>query len=571
MPTTDFSVSSILESIKGVIGDLTQEEVQAGGNYDTIGKVLKAEQVTQEQAMRDASAVKAAEQAGILRQQERVSNVLNALNFDEMSVQLASKLRESGDALLALEETIAKKQSVAFLDNPLMWLGAQLSVQPDIERYNAEVDRYNTLDKHSATVNNMAQEVATTAKAALETVTADSAAAASRLAGVQYQTAAHEAKIKALANDTAKLKHLRETNLQQIAMEAEGRRLLDAEEDNQRQREAFKMQKEAHRLSMERAKLDIEAAKDAKTKRDKEIAFDAAMLDNINKGAIHIGRRPFSSMQDYELFAKSSKGNGELAQQMSNIGYTLKEAAATNKEGVVKIGEDAGDAAKLLVEARGKLSQSTTIDRFLKDTYLKAKGGSVPQLDTKNPTLVRNYVTEQVKRKAQTDARDITASKDNFYAPPTYAEVIAAVQDEKKLPPLYHKVFAADARANPMQQVDPAKLYHRTLEAVVAGTVTFNEAVDGLVQMGAVAMDTNNAIRNYSAVGIPEQTSFSTNTQLISSQSFFNRKIDLVDRKDLVTKLAMAVATKKATTAGISFGGVDRAAAEARRLQEGAQ
>lgn len=540
-----FSVASILDSIKDTIGSISEEEMKADGNYKATGEILKAEQTAQEQAARDASTVKAAEQAGILQQQARISKVMEAMDWDAMSVELATKMRDSGSKLEALQAQISKKNEVGFLDNPLAWIGAQMSVQPDIEAYNAEADKFNLLETHSTAVNNMAQEVANTARAALSTVTEDSAAAAANLAGLQFGTQAREAQIKALANDTGRLRYLRESNLAQISLETEGRRTLDAAEDQQRQREAFAMQKESHKLAMENARREA-----AKNKKEDE--FDVKMLEMINAGARHLNRRPFTSMDDYKLFEKSNKGNAEIAQRLSNIGYNLINTATTNGgAGRVQLGQDAGEVAQLLVESRGTLKQAPAVDRLLKGVYIDAKSGKAvsggAMLDVKNPAAVNAHVANVVASVAKSQARDVNSGgKDNIYAPPTYAEVIAARgEDGTKMPALYYKLFAEEVKQNPMQPVDPAKMYHRTLEAVASGKVSFNEAVNGLSEMGALAVQTNNAIRNYSAAGIPEQRSYSTKTKL-SEYNFWETDIDLTNRAELAHKLARSLPARRA-------------------------
>lgn len=555
----EFSVASILSSISNTIGEISQQDMEASGNYKAVGEVIRAEQASQEAAAKDAMLVEQAKQAGVLQQQHRISAVMEAMNFDTLSVDLATKLSESGKKLEALQTSIDKKNSVGFLDNPVMWLGAQLSVQPDIEAYNAEVDKYSLTESHSKAINNMAQEVATTARAALTTVTADSAAAASRIAGAQYNTAAREANIKALVNDTAELKFMRESSLQQIALRADGRRTLDAAEDQERQRAAFAMQREQHALAMANGRRQAEAAK-------REDEFEVKMLQLINTGAQRIGRRPFISLDDYKLFEKSNKVNAELAQQMSNIGYSVLDAASTGKVGSVKLGEYSGDVARLLVEGRGTLKQSPAVDKLLKDAYINAKSGGsgAVGLDVKNPVAVSEHVTRVVRGRAAIDARDVNVGgKNNIYAPPTFAEMIAvAGKAELEMPVLYNKLFADSVKANPMQQVDPAVLYHKAIEGVIAGKVTINEAVDGLNMLGAMAVGTNNGVRNYGAAGVAKQTSYGTNTKLTSA-SFFGRDIDLIDRTKLMSMFAIAVATEKTTRYQRAFSASDVSAMQA--------
>lgn len=538
--TKPFSVASILDSIGSTIGEITQEDMQAGGNFDAATAVYKAEQASQEAAARDASAVEAAKQTGVLQKQGRDAAVLQALDYDTLSVQLAGQLRESGDKLQKLDAAISAKRNVNFLDNPVMWLGAQLSAQGDIGSYNSEASRYNLLDERNKKMNDFAQETADTTLRTMTTVTADSAAAAGRLAGVQYQSAAREASIRAMVNDTARLKFMRESSAQQITLQVEGRRVLDAEEDQAMQREKFKLDKEAHYANMANMKRTAE-----EQGRKKE--FETSLLGVINTGAKHLNRKQFATLAEYEVFSASSKGNADLAQQMSGIGYNMLDNEQTGKTGVIRLGEDAGDVAKLLIGVRGSLAQSPAIDKFLKSTYIQVVTGAVPSVPKED---ARGYVTRQAALKATEYARDVRAGgADNFYAPPTYGEVIAVIGSEAKLPPLYHKIFAADAKANPTQRLDPAALYHRTVEAVASGKVTLNEAIDGLNQLGNIAVDTNNTVRGYDAVGIAKQSSFATKTKLVEG-SYFDREINLSNRADLAAKLAIAASLKKFRNSG---------------------
>lgn len=542
MATTEFSVASILDSISSTIGSITDEEIASSSNSKAISDIFRAEQASQEAAAKDAGTVKASEQAGIMQQQQRVASVMDAMNFDSLSVELATQLGNSGEKLAQLQESISKKNSVGFLDNPLMWLGAQLSAQPDIEAYNAEAGKFNLIESRSKAVNDMSQEVAATSRAALSTVTADSAAAASRLAGVEHNSAARQAAIKALANDTAELRNLRENSLQKIALEADGRRTLDAAEDQARQREAFAMQKESHTLSMANARA-------AAAKEGKEVVFEQKMLHLINVGAQHVGRRPFSNLDDYKLFERSNKGNAEVAQRLSEIGYNVLEKASTNKAGSVRLGEQSGDVAKLLVESRGTLRQAPAIDKLLKNAHLTAVSGNAAigttAIDPKNTAAVSAYTTRAVTAKATADARNVSrGGADNIYAPPTFAEMIATTGSADKFPPLYKKLFAESVKANPMQQADPAMMYHKTVEALLAGKVTLNEATDGLKELAEAAVGTNNALRNYSAVAIPTQKSYGTSTKLHST-AFFESNIELTNRTELYSKLALATALSR--------------------------
>ena len=438
-----------------------------------------------------------------------------------------------------LGAAIEKDQSVGFLDNPIAWVGAQLAVAPKIEKYNAIIDNYNATSDLLTTLNSATQQVAATEQATMQTVTADSAAAASRLAGVQYLSRANEATIKALANDTAQIKFMRDSDIQKISIQADARRTIDQASELSRRNEMFELQKKQFQISMAR-----EERLAAKERREED--FQNTMVAMANLGANQLGSRTFASVEDFKLFAQR---NPEQAQKLMSIGYDISDVV-TNKggQGSIMLGSSPGDTALSLVSVRGTLKTNPMMDTFLKTAYNTAMtpvpGKEAP--DPKKPETVKAAVNAVVQQRVALDSKDIRNGDTNIYRPPTWGEMIAVIGGDDKLPAFYKKVLQQEVRNNPSALVDPQVLFSRGVEAVRAGTVKFEEMVSGVQQLAKTAGETNNAIRNYASVGVPSQKSYTTQVK-VHPNAMYNRTVDFYDYAALSNAAALAVATKNRT------------------------
>lgn len=532
-----FSVADILANTSQLIGQISEDDIRATGNFSRTTAVMEQEQMTQQSAAKDAITQEAAKQAGDLNRQKNVADFMTAIDFEANKQRLATKLNQQTQALEELGASIEKDQSVGFLDNPIAWLGAQITVAPKIERYNAVVDSYNATADHLSTLNSATQQVAATELATMQTVTADSAAAASRLAGVQYITRSHEAAIKALANDTAQIKFLRDSDIQKIELQANARRVIQDERAAQLREESFEMQKKSFNLQMQR-----EARLAKKEQREEE--FQDNMVAMANLGARHNNSRTFSSVNDFKMFAQRYP---DQAQQLISIGYDISEKVQKGEGGTVMVGSSVGDAALLLATTRGSLS-SPVMDNFVKSAYNTALApradGSV--VDAKKPAEVRAAVTAAANAAAKRDQEDIRNGDGNIYRPPTWTELLTTLGSDAKLPAFYQKVLAAEVRNNPSALVDPQVLFSRGVQSVVAGTAKFEEVVQGIQQIAKAAGETNNAVRNYDAIGVPTQKSYTTKVK-VHPNNMYNRSVDFYDYAQLSNAVALATATARRT------------------------
>lgn len=550
-PTEQLDAAAILKGIGQMLNSITSQgaQIQQAG-ADTTQIIRDAEGIASD-ASRDAETVKAAEQAGILQKQARNSQVINALDWDTQRVELASQLSQQGQVLARLDAEIAKADSVAFTDNPIMWLGAQLAKQGKVSEYNATARSFNLAEERMSTLNTFAQQSAATAAATIETVTAESAGAAARVAGTQYALQAKEMQLKALANNTAVLKEMRALDLDALNLRIKGAETVRSEEEWGMRKQQFADSRKLFSIQLQNAQLEA-------TKRGEEQNVQSQMLALANEGAKHLGRRPFTSYQELQIFS-SVKGNKEVADELMNIGYQKLDIVA-NKGGAgsVTIGATPADASLLLARSRGSLADPK-LDALLKSVTADALAGKLVDsqgkpVDLKNPASVEDAINATVKRKFQADRLNLAeGGASNIYAPVTAQEMVTALGGEEKLPALWKTVIAPIAKTTPDFVMAPDVLFRLTTEAVNLGKISPQEAARGLKQLGAATVATVNAVRNFRSVGIPELDSFNAKVKIPGV--YFQQDINLLDEARTTNQLLRAgLASRTAKTPGAGYG-----------------
>lgn len=552
-PATGISVAGILQSLQNSIAGIASDNAGIQENSDAINRVLAKEQKLMQSAANDAAVVENAKNAAVMGAQSKVAQFMQSTNFDDVQAQVAAQLSKRWEEMQKLDAVITEKESVSFLDNPIMWVGAQLSAQPDIARYNALVDSYNALESHKLQLDTMVDSTKKAALASMETVTADSAAASARVAGVQFLQQANNAQIKALQNDTATLQLLQAGDEKTLERQLQQRKLITDEEESA-------MRRNMYNLQMQEARMSIAAkAKQAK-ESDSQDAFNADMLRMVNNAVSRNNGRQFKSIEELTFFY-NNPANKETFDKLLATGRAMDVAASNGGKSAVLLGDSIGDVADTLYKVGGSLKQAPAINAMIKKAYSEAMSGTATvvsegkpvAIDPKQKGALAAYVNDQAAKKAKQDAKNVTAGgADNIYYPPTVGELIAAVKSEDRLPVLYHKILKGDLKADSV--ITPQYLFTRAASAVLNGDLKLEEAAQSIKSLSILAVQTNNAVRNYKAIGLPEQKTFTGTLENPGySLSLGDVRVDGISYSDTINKLAKVVAVSKAAKSmGIS-------------------
>jgi hypothetical protein len=94
----------------------------------------------------------------------------------------------------------------------------------------------------------------------------------------------------------------------------------------------------------------------------------------------------------------------------------------------------------------------------------------------------------------------------SFYAPPALGSILSS--ESVRATTLYKKVLSTAGKD--LTTADPTAIVKLSYEAAKAGTVTYEQAAQGISELYAQAMNINNSDRKYAQVGILPQNSFNT-------------------------------------------------------------
>lgn len=547
-----FDVASILAGLRDMNQGLQQDEAAVAETSDNI-RDLKYEQGRNlEAAARDKQLeVLTVEQGELAREQQNAKN-MQALGVADIMAELAPKLRQQFDQVQKMDEEITRKENISFWDNPFEFIAAQTTLDQDINTRNQTAESLNQKASMIQTVNDLAQEAAATTLANKQIRTSASIEATARLAAMEFTNKALDAKISAGAVDLNKIEQLSKLNDRQLDNLIKGRQVEISEEQLGMQRAEFL-------ANQNERKIRLQEFQKAKAKEGKEAEAELKMLEIFNVGRKLAGKPPLNTIDEFKLMTRTPASKA-MAEVMMDKGYQFMET------GKYQIGATPADSAEFLLGINGKLAPTQKkVESLLGQAVTTVKSGKAVEggmpVDLKNPVAVKSSINNIVDKTVKSYARDVMSGKDNIYAPPTINSVVESIPAIKN-DPFFKKVVAPELAVLGAKELDPQYLMERASKAVLNKETSYVEAISGLQKLITGAVEVNNATVNYSAVGLPPQTSFRTKITTAPQNRFARAELDTDLRKgaDLAIvfnrMLTNDLAIKKfGGTAALAYGG----------------
>jgi hypothetical protein len=328
----------------------------------------------------------------------------------------------------------------------------------------------------------------------------------------------------------------------------EARKIVTDEQDRQMRIKEFNASQEERAANR---KIREDAAKDKQdiaNSRLNELKF-------VNAGAKLLGKREFQSIQDLELYAKSTEGKLQF-QKLYDVGYQAANSAAGSGKDVV-ISPDPADSGSFLVDIRGRLAPTMkkTQDLITKTVIgvRQQADGYKQEIDLKNPEAVKGAINKRITREVEDMARDTTKNSDtNIYSPPTWQSMAVSMPIAVTKNKLFDKLFKQEVAATESRDFDPQYVIQRTVDAIQKKEVTYAEAFYGLRSLMTAAVETNNIHNGYSRVGLPEQKTFNATLKTDPNAIYFDnpKSVDLTDYVQLSTVLNKMLVNKVLTERG---------------------
>ena len=445
---------------------------------------------------------------------------------------------------------IEQKNSVSIFDDPISWVQNKLTVNKDIDHYNAannqaqeimaEIDENNHLLTAQAQNYNLQKSTISTASVAAEATRAGAAAA----------ILADNARISALNANTQGIQLLSQMDSHQLtalntSFDAVARSQMLA--DSQR-----------------RLALEEEAANDRRTKTKQSQDTINYVTDTINRGLkVLDANNPPVSISDPRLLRLIS-GNGDT----STLDPTLQAAFRVGETN--RINETAGLQGRALgrtpVDAASTLKYATLSPDMKAPVNLmvsvmdtldagKTPGGVSPETAqayaraaaSKDLPGVKSALNKAVQESFDDQARS-ASSADSVYHILPVSEIAKAVPGIQNLD-LYKKVLSTPVAAG-VDTSNPSMVFGLGLAAVRAGTISANDMARDYSALYRIGQLVNVESKNIRGLGVIPQFGYRTK---IDIGSYINPTIDNTDTGEVQRAIVKALAVQAANAAALQM------------------
>lgn len=498
----------------------------------------------QERRMLEAEASKQKLEGELAAQQaaRAIADSLGA-NPDTQNFKLAvlgQDFWEAYNQAKAAADVVAKKNSVGFFDNPIQYIGNQLTVGQDIERYNAHATRANIAMGAMQEINAAVTGAATAQKSIAQTVTRDSIAKMMDAAALSANMAKLEADQKNLSYDMDGIR---------IMMAASERAI-----DRQFKLNSALVQQQQLAISQGHLALAQQEAKDRAAarmqqlseKKEEEAGWDEAAR-TFNVGAGTLGLPPISAAE----LKQRLRFGGEAAKKDFEQMYSL---GTTKAAGIPVIASSPGQAALTIAQKRAPLNPGMQDTKDFLMSTMQSAAQKLQALDPGKPIkqdAVVQATDADIKARTQTMLKDVTRDPfgKNIYKAPDYKTMLAIpdVANTK-----FAQVVIQPQIAGGGSETNPNVLIDAGLAAVNAGQLSYQEFVQGFTNYFAAAKNWNNVTKNFRAVNLPLQDSYNA-TVYNGTRLPFGRTniVDLSNRAQVENFLARRRAKQLGENGGV--------------------
>ena len=461
----------------------------------------------------------AADEAGKLQSQAARLKAGAAFGADlnqqgERISELAMLQNQTQEARLALSQSIAAKQSVSFLDNPLEYVVNQFTVGGDISKFNALADVEDTVTKSIEDITRLSSAVAQNQKNFEVTVTQASADAKAQEALLNAEQQATVTRISGLNYNIEAVKAAMDASKEQMGIRFSVNQALNAQE-------SLKLQMANHALAVQEAKY---------RKEDRE---EKAHTDDYLAARIVKGYQVLYGDNAPEMLSPSEvKVMVGLMKSGTPAGQEATRAYLAGVSGAV-----AGNPAQVIdMIGRGLPIQFTPAQATVKGVFEKAVAevrnrGMLPKDDAERQQIM-NLEVNKILSKMSKEVK--AGDGDNIFQIPDVKRVMT-------LPGVVDTPFVQKILSTSQVDVNnPKMVYNEALRGVKEGKLTVDQAAEGVLSVYQKGVALNIASKNLPRLGIAPSTKelklndYNTPIEVIPGALFGGSKtVNLTSREDV--------------------------------------
>ena len=469
-----------------------QQGIQANATKTDISG---AENIAAGQAMAAASmdAVK-------LQTSAENANARTMLGADPLAAnyrlqELTNQRTDAYNKANDIAKTIADKQSLTFINDPLGFINAQFTLPADIAQHNYYANLHNSAADEYTTI--VSQTTATAQENTATAATMTTAAALAKQQEIQGQSQQAVAK----AQQTGA----------QLAIEGISKQQALTDDQLNQAHMAVQVKDEQTRIAMQQANFGLVQAQkkiylgilqDSLERKTAALEDQNAAVTAYNKAADKMGapRLPATT-----VIAKLRQKDPQVAEVLA-YGQRLQDALGTGE--TVPVSGSMAQAGALYNSTPGMVPTGTSAPtaKFLASTV--AELHARPEIQAiKDPSSRLDSINATLSGVVATQAKTIYDDKPNVYSAPPAAALIAAT------PALSANSFVSSivmpqAQANPSAAFKANDIVSAGIAAVAKDPSQLDSVAEGINKIGVAAVNYNNNLKGYQANNVPLQTNY---------------------------------------------------------------
>lgn len=440
---------------------------------------------TYEIVAQDLATIKATEQAATLKTQAQIAGQAAAVGISgedpaNYLIQLATRQKTQNEKLAGQLDNITKKTSIDFLDSPLEWIGAQITLPKEEEVARAQIAQVQQTHQAIQQTTQTFTAAVQTYKLQEQNVTQASAVAATRVAASSALISAQQTEVESarynveevnatLAASSAQLQAAH--TIYQAQTTQEGQRMQQLAFDAEAQQRAFQR----------------ELAQDARELKKLGKSMDDSTLNYLNSSMIQAGLPPITAEDAPIFLARFKSGDPEIMNHWRN-----GRIISTQPVSKTRMGATPAEAADFLSRF------PTNLDGLRKDTAELIMGATKALPPTAvSPQQKAEFVNKKVQEEVNLSYGNIM--KGSIFDAGEVSQYFG-ISSVAQLP-LVSKVLAP-LSASGVKLDEPALVMKAGVAALRAGTITSSELSSGVGQLYQKASMTNIAFRDLRGFGI---------------------------------------------------------------------
>ena len=453
---------------------------------------------------------------GLLAAQDATQATKTAFDFDATDPnsrkrQAIALYNSSYDKAQALLDQIGEKKSINFLDDPLGYMGAQLTIHDDIAAYNTVATKGNMAFATVRDVDSTLTAAAQMEKATAKTINNDSIANDALIASNQFAELASQAAYNAVGSNINQFKALISGDATATKLAMDQFQVIKSDQMLEIQQKQFDLHKK-----------QVELMLSEHADKDTALKIDAGM---IVKG-MALSKVPLPEGDEakarFQALLKTPAGK-QLYQTYYQLGL---DATAQEMSGApLRFGANAGDVFYNEATTKGNFANSEYANQMNYINSIRSVQPP-PTVNTKNPEEVKKWITAKVAADMKEWSADAEAHL--LTKAPTPAEI--GLNPAVAATPFFKEVMAASAAAKGLGPT-PSEAFSAGMDAVKAGKMTASELSYGMQQYYETAVNMNTR-KNYFAA-IPGQDGYKAKiagTGIFKDSSYDLTKVEQVNR-----------------------------------------